>query len=308
MRFTNVLVALGSVASVVSAFQGVSDSSNLEIADDNAYYDAATTLIPVRLDARADKKGGKKGPKKGDTTSSSKAKAAVATTTTTSQAKVAVATTATTSTAKAAVATTATTTSDAATASACAIKRSRRLRFMPRAFNELEKSPKQPESDGSYNLLENQWVPASALKSGDKVAVTDITGCSAVFLWNKDNLPSVFHIFCEAGAKEAPIMAQRVGDLGLKNTPVAVTIAARDKGEADIIKKAVEAEFGPDCDPDGKGLTDDDFEITVYDNSTPQGRLPTEAFRFDAVAGTRKVTQSKEPKKSKQSRSFASYF
>ena len=89
-------------------------------------------------------------------------------------------------------------------------------------------------------------------------------------------------------------MVKQLGDMGSRVTPVGVTIAARDEDEANKIKTAILGEFGRDIDPNG--LTDEDFDIMGYDNRVPDGRLGTEAYRFDAVAGIREVTMGKEPK------------
>ncbi|KAK2604300.1 hypothetical protein N8I77_007243 [Diaporthe amygdali] len=276
MRFTNVLIALSSVAGVVSAFQAVNDRSSLNVVDDNVYDNAATTLVPVQLDARA-KKGDKK---KTTTTSTSTSKAAVATTssTTTSSAKAPAATTSSVTTSSA------TTSSDAGVATACSINR--RLRFMPRT---LERAQKTEKTDGEYKLDENEWITALKVKSGDKISVINVSGCSAVFLWNENDIPSVFHIFCgqeEADGKKA---AQTLGDMGSQVEPVSVTIAAMDEGRFNTIRTQIKAEF--------TFLKDTDFKSMIYDNDA---RADGERYRFEAVAGTQSVEKKLGPGCSRQ--------
>ena len=55
-------------------------------------------------------------------------------------------------------------------------------------------------------MFENEWVLSNQVKSGNKVSVVDVTGCSGFFFWDAKNIPSAFHIFCgdETSMAETP--------------------------------------------------------------------------------------------------------
>ncbi|KAF1948506.1 hypothetical protein CC80DRAFT_584842 [Byssothecium circinans] len=53
------------------------------------------------------------------------------------------------------------------------------------------------------NINENQFVPAIELGVGKTAAVINLSGCTALFIWNKNDVPSVFHIFYGNEEKDA---------------------------------------------------------------------------------------------------------
>ena len=166
------------------------------------------------------------------------------------------------------------------------------LRFMPRALAR----PTTTKTNGGYELLENHWVKASAVKKNDKVSVINVTGCSAVFLWTSANIPSAFHILCGNETPDMQSGAEMIADLGSAAKPVAATIMV-NKHRQDLYKKLEAAirEFFPH------------LEILPFEKADPydnDAKAATEAYRFDVVAGTRQVRKSKMRKLTSQPQGF----
>lgn len=158
----------------------------------------------------------------------------------------------------------------------CPLKRSR---YIPRA---LEKSQVSAKTDDTWLLYENQWVTAVKVKAGDKVAVTDVSGCAAVFFWNAANIPCTFHLFCGTYLEDGATAAADIADMGGVK-PVHVTIAANGVETYDAIAEMIRKEFD-DLDPRKH------FTPMVYKRET---LLSDQRYRYDAVAGIRAVIESK---------------
>jgi hypothetical protein len=68
------------------------------------------------------------------------------------------------------------------------------------------------------NILENTFImgPVYEKKGYTSATVTDLSGCSALFVWNKDFIPSVFHIFCNQESADGEAAGWMVEELGSK--------------------------------------------------------------------------------------------
>jgi hypothetical protein len=106
------------------------------------------------------------------------------------------------------------------------------------------KSPKKPNTTdgavcsikkpGGLERREGDLRPAASAENIDedmfvlaatgKVVVTNLSGCTALFLWDADNKPSVFHMFCGDEIKKS---WQAIDEVGRK--AVAFSIVASDK-------------------------------------------------------------------------------
>jgi hypothetical protein len=157
----------------------------------------------------------------------------------------------------------------------------------------LDPKPKQKE-DGKFTLYENEWVYCNNLKIGDKSEVTDVSGCSVVYIWNSKNIPSIFHIFCgtqvpAAGSQadeqgDAALAAEKAGDTDC--TPTYVTIAADSMRRYNEIKNAITKKFK---EREGVELKETDFKEYIY-NLDQLG--PDKRFLFTNTAGSRTVEMS----------------
>jgi hypothetical protein len=169
---------------------------------------------------------------------------------------------------------------NAGTATAYSIKRPRNVRLIPRTLAPAF----TPKTDGVFLLEENQWVLSNVVKSGDAVSVVDVTGCNAVFFWDENSIPSVFHIFCGAEAADGAAASKMVEDL-----PVTVYIGAETQAHFNTLKAAIKATF--------TSLTDNDFTPEIYSmDELPSGK----AYKFEAVAGAVGVTIGTQDRVSKQ--------
>lgn len=160
-------------------------------------------------------------------------------------------------------------------AASCKPKRSR---FMPRA---LEKSQVSAKTGDTWLLYEDQWVTAVKVKSGDKVAVTDVSGCTAVFFWNSANVPSTFHLFCGTDLADGATAAADLAEMG-GVTPVHVTIAADGQAKYNSVVEVIKKEFA-------ELESDKDFTPMVYNSKDLKS---DQRYRYDAVAGTRAVKKT----------------
>lgn len=109
---------------------------------------------------------------------------------------------------------------------------------MPRAL--FETSSKPLGKGRVWEVQENEYRLAPKTDFDDKIAVVDVSGCSAVFFFNKDGLPSTFHILCGREAEDGKAAAELVKKTSGAE-PVSVTVAAesdaRFKTLSDEIKK-----------------------------------------------------------------------
>lgn len=162
---------------------------------------------------------------------------------------------------------------------------------MPRVLN-----PKQNDKVGNkFVLYENEWVNCLKAKAGDDIEVTDVSGCSPVFIWNQKNIPSVFHIFCGAQSAgqgtpgDAAAAAKIAGDTDC--APVHITIAADSQDRYNAIRSTLQTTFRDRGDAD---LQDTDFTPMVY-NIKELGTDNDKRFKFSATAGTRHVEKTTIP-------------
>lgn len=263
MRFINFIVSLSGVASVVGELaQGVPSHGD---------------LVP-KLNDRANKVVS-------SSTSSSKSVLGTTLSTstkTTSTKTVSTSTTAkTTSTKAATTSTTTKTTSTKISSSSTVTATSTDAASCP-AKRTLEKSQLSAKTNGEWLVYENQWVTAVKIVSGDKIAVTDVSGCTAIFLWNSANIPSTFHIFCGSEDEDAKAAFADIAEMPSQVQPVHIHIAANGQAKYDRIVQLATAEF-----PDLDAATD--FTPLLYDTaSLPAGMR----YRFEAVAGTRAVKET----------------
>ena len=252
-------------------------SNSIDAIDDNAEVTAARTLVPVQVNARGIMSNRK---------STSKVAAAPKTDTKKAPAKDEVPTpdtrkapakdeVPTTNTKKVPAKDETSTTSGKTT---CPIRKPRNLRFMRRV---IERSQKAAKTNGAWELYENEWITSVKVKSGDKVNVVDLSGCSAIYFWDSASIPSVFHIFCGEEAVDSAKAAEELSEMG--RNPVFVTVGAPSKTKFETIRSAIRKEF-PDLDETK------DFRAETYDN---KARAAGEVWQYEATAGTRAVTKRK---------------
>lgn len=107
----------------------------------------------------------------------------------------------------------------------------------PKGSRDLERRGAFVRSTDPNNIDENKFILSTGVKS-TTVTVTDLSGCTALFFWDKNFKPSVFHIFCGEEKVRVPDAAERVGDIpgGTKN---GVTIFAGDKDHYDAAEAAI---------------------------------------------------------------------
>ena len=238
-------------------------SNSIDAIDDNAEVTAARTLVPVQVNARGIMSNRK---------STSKVAAAPKTDTKKAPAKDEVPTP---DTRKAPAKDEVPTTGGKTT---CPIKKPRNLRFMRRV---IDRSQKAAKTNGAWELYENEWITSVKVKSGDKVNVVDLSGCSAIYFWDSASIPSVFHIFCGEEAVDSAKAAEELSEMG--RNPVFVTVGAPSKTKFETIRSAIRKEF-PDLDETK------DFRAETYDN---KARAAGEVWQYEATAGTRAVTKRK---------------
>lgn len=172
------------------------------------------------------------------------------------------------------------TNSNVDTATDYSVKRPRNLRFTPRT---LQSKPNTKSANGgAFELQASEFVEAQDVKSGDIVAAANVAGCTAVFFWNKENMPSAWHFDCGTEATDGKTAAQIVG--AHQEDIVAAFIVAANDANFDTLKTTIKAHL--------TSLKDTDFTKMIYDVS----QLPSNmVYRYMATAGTIGVKQSTEP-------------
>ena len=252
-------------------------SNSIDAIDDNAEVTAARTLVPVQVNARgimsnrkstskvaaAPKTDTKKAPAKDEVSTPDTRKAPAKDEVPTSDTR------------KVPAKDETSTTSGKTT---CPIRKPRNLRFMRRV---IERSQKAAKTNGAWELYENEWITSVKVKSGDKVNVVDLSGCSAIYFWDSASIPSVFHIFCGEEAVDSAKAAEELSEMG--RNPIFVTVGAPSKTKFETIRSAIRKEF-PDLDETK------DFRAETYDN---KARAAGEVWQYEATAGTRAVTKRK---------------
>lgn len=178
------------------------------------------------------------------------------------------------------------------TATAYSIKRTRDDLLTPRTLD----SKFTAGTNGKWSLFENEWVLSNKVKSGDTVSVVDVTGCNAVYFWDDNNIPSVFHIFCGVEQTDGAAASNKVEDA------VSVFIGAQTQDHYDTLKKAIMASFSNlkddpnSCQTDTYGQDGDFFKDIYGGDALPSGM----AWKFSAKAGNQKVTRETEVRTSRQ--------
>lgn len=246
MRFINLVISLSSIASVVSELaQGVPSHGD---------------LMP-ELNDRANK----------ITSSSTSSKSTLATTFSTS--------TKTTSTITSTSAKITSTKSSSSSSISSATATSTDAASCP-AKRALESSQLTAKTNGEWLLYEDQWITALKVQSGDKIAVTDVKRCTAVFFWNSANIPSTYHIYCGNDIADAKTAFGDLVDMGSEVKPVHIHIATNGQSKYEEMVKLVQNEFDLDKEKDISAL--------VYQSGDLADGM---RYRYEAVAGTLAVTR-----------------
>ncbi|EPE36638.1 hypothetical protein GLAREA_08801 [Glarea lozoyensis ATCC 20868] len=144
----------------------------------------------------------------------------------------------------------------------------------------LEESFKSKSPNGVFLLEEHQWITASNVSSGDKISVVNVSGCTPVFFWNEENIPSVFHIF---SGREATDGLEAATKAGRAAKVVLVQIAADEDTKFSNMMAAALAKI--------TSLSKKNVELLggeLYKESDLNLEL-LERFRFDVTAGIRSV-------------------
>lgn len=122
-------------------------------------------------------------------------------------------------------------------AASCKLKRSRIMR------RTLFEAPIKPVN-GVWEINEDEYRLASRTDWDDRIAVVNLSGCSALFFFRATGEPSVFHIQCghetEDGREAADIVKQ---SLKGGEAPNRVTIAASSPERYDAVLKAIKCVF-----------------------------------------------------------------
>ncbi|KAI9667883.1 MAG: hypothetical protein M1821_000702 [Bathelium mastoideum] len=167
----------------------------------------------------------------------------------------------------------------------CKPAKARRSKGRRLTLRALKPSQLSAKTDGTWLLYEEEWVTAVKVKMHDKVAATDVSGCTVAFFWNRDNVPSAYHFFCGNEVKDATKAVADLAEMGSKVEPVHVTIAADGDEKYKEIVDVIRKEF-QHLDKVGG------FTPLIYHKE----RLGAdERYRYDAVAGSRSVRESKIP-------------
>jgi hypothetical protein len=91
------------------------------------------------------------------------------------------------------------------------------------------------------NILENTFImgPVYEKKSYTSATVTDLSGCSALFVWNKDFIPSVFHIFCGQESADGEAAGWMVQELGSKWWEGGASIASFTSEQGQLVENGL---------------------------------------------------------------------
>jgi len=165
------------------------------------------------------------------------------------------------------------TTTNAATLSkapACAL-RTKNIRSLERREGPLmpAKSPK--------DINEDIYV----LSAEGKVVVTNLSGCTALFLWDASDKPSVFHIFCEDEVEKTWEAINKVGRKAKAISIVASSLERYNNTKMEIVEYA-KAEGWP-------ALHEEDEEL--YELPPPD-----KLYKFIATAGSKTITRVLYPR------------
>ncbi|KAH6629786.1 hypothetical protein C7974DRAFT_413546 [Boeremia exigua] len=83
-------------------------------------------------------------------------------------------------------------------------------------------------------ILENQFVLAMNLNGATSVTVDDLSGCTALFFWDKVFRPSAYHIFCGDEKMNARKAAETIGELNLGANGV-VVVTGKDENRVNAM-------------------------------------------------------------------------
>lgn len=137
---------------------------------------------------------------------------------------------------------------------------------------------------GRVELGENEWISSDNVRRGDTVAVVNLSGCTAVFLWDSNNIPSVFHILCGHERYDAAEAYRKVYELRLERF-THISIAASGQRPMD------DADAGlRQCSQDSLPIADDE---PYYKRNLRLDLM--ERYRLEVTAGdpTRTVRRTK---------------
>jgi hypothetical protein len=128
------------------------------------------------------------------------------------------------------------------------------------------------EASSPLDISEDTYV----LAASGKVIVTEMSGCTAVFLWDEKNHPSVFHILCGDETKKAWVAIDKV-----QRKAKAFTIVASDQKRYNNAKKEITEYAENEAWP---ALHEEHFPLYKLDPTNKKWHT------FTATAGSRSIT------------------
>ncbi|KAF2675750.1 hypothetical protein K458DRAFT_437773 [Lentithecium fluviatile CBS 122367] len=132
-------------------------------------------------------------------------------------------------------------------------------RWKPRSLVRRGQLTKAKDKD---NILENEYITAYHVGKGGTASVADLSGCTALFFYDANWTPSVFHIFSGEELEKSQQAAAMVNDVGRDTNGVTI--------KADTEEKYKNAEAGI------RSVND---QIKIY---------PTDFYDYKSIAGTGK--------------------
>lgn len=154
----------------------------------------------------------------------------------------------------------------------------RSLRFMRRGLKSVPQS-----AAGTYALKEDHYVSGLFVRSGNHISVIDVAGCSGVFMWDHNNIPSVFHIFSGDETVDGAAAGDVVLDADI--SVAAVTIVAETDAKYNLIHTALTKVFA--CAESTPTFIQDNYDDTT--------RVTGQRWKFEVTAGNRAVTKTIVP-------------
>ncbi|KAH8719378.1 hypothetical protein GQ44DRAFT_712296 [Phaeosphaeriaceae sp. PMI808] len=95
------------------------------------------------------------------------------------------------------------------------------------------------------NILENTYImgPNYKSKGYTSATVSNLSGCTALYIWDKDFIPSVFHIFCGQERADGKAAGEMVEELGSQwwagGAGISSSTPTRLKAVKDGLKEAI---------------------------------------------------------------------
>lgn len=139
------------------------------------------------------------------------------------------------------------------------------------------------------DIDENEYV--MAVRKGEEASVTNLSGCTAVFFWDYNKVPSIFHIFCGSESTLAADAIDRVLDFGID--PVSVSVVAAKESRRTRAEEAIASVY-PGIQFIDEPLYDESKTKTKSDGSIG------DRYVLTVVSGSRKIHRSLQRGCSKQ--------